>query len=56
MTNYTAIKIAKDWNLARSRHTNAGDDDTVGNLSFREEPSKDKKDFYSSTEEWKEKE
>jgi hypothetical protein len=48
MTIYTATDIAKNWKMARSRQSIAGDDDLVGNLSFQTNSSTNKKVHSSS--------
>jgi len=46
MTNYIPTNNAGEWKMARKPAINAGDDDSVGNLSFRKiNSSKDKEDF-----------
>ena len=48
MTNYASISNEDNWNLARWQPVAASNDGSMGNLSFHEKPSRDKKDFSSS--------
>ena len=53
MTIYNSPNFTEDWKMARRRQTIAGDDETEGNLSFRTNTSKDKKESPLLLEEWK---
>ena len=52
MTKSVGSNLAGNWKLVSSRHSDAGVDDSGGNLSFHADSPEDKRKSYSILENW----